>query len=44
MGLSTLGGVITPIIGYHRYPGKLSTGGYATIGGTLDVTVFVIAD
>lgn len=39
-----LGAAITPAVGYHPFPSKLTTGGYATIANTLDVTVFVIPD
>lgn len=30
---------ITPAIGWHRLPAEFATGLYATIGGTLDVTI-----
>lgn len=36
-----LNGVITPAIGFHRYPVVCPGGLHATIGGTLDVTFFV---
>jgi len=39
-----LGAAITPAVGYHAFPANLATGGYATIGATLDVTIFVIAN
>lgn len=36
-----LGGVITPAIGFHRFPANGVSGLHATIGGTaLDVTFF----
>lgn len=38
---TAMGGTITPAIGFHRFPAGFGTGGlYATIGATLDVTIF----
>lgn len=37
-----MGAAITPAVGYHRFPADMSIGGYVTITGTIDVTVFVI--
>ena len=36
----TLSGTITPAIGYHAFPADCQRGIIATIGGTLNVTVF----
>lgn len=42
-GGTVLSGTITPAIGFHRYPAIVSGAGlHATVGGTLDVTVFVV--
>jgi len=41
-GGTTLSGTITPAIGFHRYPMACPNGLYATIGGTLDVTLFYV--
>ena len=43
-GGTALSGTITPAVGYHAFPAIIGTSGYATIGETLDVTFFVIAD
>lgn len=40
-GGTSLGGTITPAIGFHRFPAIAPGGLFATIGGTLDVTIFV---
>ena len=42
-GGAVLNGVITPAIGFHRFPANYAEGGlHVTVGGTLDVTFFVI--
>jgi len=42
---TAISGTITPAIGYHRYPAQFtsSSGAYATIANTLDVTFFFAA-
>ncbi len=40
---AAISGTITPAIGFHRFPASCSTGCYATIGGTLNVTLFFAA-
>jgi hypothetical protein len=35
-------GTITPAIGYHRFPANCPNGLHVTVGGTIDVTFFVI--
>lgn len=37
---TTLSGTITPAVGYHAFPASCQRGIIATIGGTLNVTVF----
>ena len=37
---TTLSGTITPAVGYHPFPASCTRGIIATIGGTLNVTVF----
>jgi hypothetical protein len=37
---TAISGTITPLIGFHRFPAACTTGCYATIGGTLNVTFF----
>lgn len=39
-GGTALSGTITPAIGFHRFPCEIITSGFATIGGTLNVTLF----
>jgi S-formylglutathione hydrolase FrmB len=39
-----LGEATTPAVGWHNFPCGLSTGGYVTIGSTIDATFFVIPD
>ena len=41
-GGTVICGTITPTIGYHRFPANIPGGLHATIGGTLDVTFFVV--
>ena len=44
-GGTVMGGTITPAVGFHRFPARFGGGTpglHATIGGTLDVTVFYI--
>jgi S-formylglutathione hydrolase FrmB len=36
-----ISGTITPAVGWHEFPAGLSTGGYATLANTIDVTFFV---
>lgn len=40
---TALSGTITPAIGFHRFPAYCTTSCYATIGNTLDVTLFFSA-
>lgn len=35
-----MGGLITPAVGFHKYPAEFPNTAHATIGGTLDVTFF----
>lgn len=39
-GGTVLNGVITPAIGFHRFPADFPGGCHITVGGTLDVTLF----
>lgn len=39
-----LGGAITPAVGWHQYPFTLTTAGYVTITGTIDVTFSVLSE
>jgi hypothetical protein len=39
---TALNGTITPAIGFHRFPAACQGGLHATVGGTLDVTFFVV--
>lgn len=39
---TVLNGTITPAIGFHRFPAACKGGCHITVGGTLDVTVFVV--
>ena len=39
---TVLSGTITPAVGFHRFPASCPGGVHATIGGTLDVTFFVV--
>lgn len=41
-GGTVLAGTITPVIGFHRFPASCVGGLHATVGGTIDVTFFVI--
>lgn len=41
-GGTVLNGTITPAIGFHRFPADCPGGAHATIGGTLDVTIFAV--
>ena len=41
-GGTVLNGVITPVMGFHRFPATCQGGLHATIGGALDITVFVV--
>ena len=40
---TVLSGTITPAIGFHRFPAYCTSACYATIGATLDVTLFFAA-
>lgn len=40
---TTISGTITPAIGFHRFPAYCPSGAHATIGNTLDVTLFFAA-
>lgn len=40
---TAVSGTITPAIGFHRFPACLPSGCFATIGGTIDVTLFFAA-
>jgi hypothetical protein len=40
-GGTAVSGTITPAVGWHFFPAALPAGGYATIGGTLNVTFIV---
>ena len=37
---TAISGTITPVAGYSHYPAQCTTGCYATIGGTVNVTIF----
>lgn len=39
---TAISGTITPAIGFHRFPASCPAGLNATVGGTLNVTFFVI--
>lgn len=41
-GGTVLCGTITPAIGFHRFPAACPGGLHATVGGTLDVTFFIV--
>lgn len=41
-GGTTISGTITPAIGFHSFPACCPDGLYATIGGTLNVTLFYV--
>jgi hypothetical protein len=40
---TAISGTITPAIGWHIFPAHTPSGCYATIGATLDVTLFFAA-
>lgn len=40
---TVISGTITPAIGFHRFPAYCTSGCYATIANTLDVTLFFAA-
>lgn len=42
-GGAAISGTITPAIGFHRFPAYCTSGCYATIANTLDVTLFFSA-
>lgn len=42
-GGTAISGTITPAIGYHAFPAYCTTGCYATIANTLNVTLFFAA-
>lgn len=40
-GGTVMSGTITPAVGFHRFPATFGSGGlHATIGATIDVTIF----
>lgn len=39
---TVLNGTITPAIGFHRFPASCPGGLHVTVGGTIDVTFFVV--
>lgn len=41
-GGTALCGTITPAIGWHKFPASCPSGLHATVGGTIDVTFFII--
>lgn len=41
-GGTAISGTITPAIGWHNFPADCPGGLHATVGGTLDVTFFVV--
>lgn len=41
-GGTAISGTITPAIGFHGFPADCPSGCHATIGATLNVTVFVV--
>lgn len=41
-GGTVMSGTITPAIGFHRFPALCPGGLHATVGGTLNVTFFVV--
>ena len=41
-GGTVVSGTITPAIGFHRFPATCLGGAYATIGATLNVTIFYV--
>lgn len=41
-GGTVLNGVTQPAVGFHRFPANCQGGLHATVGGTIDVTFFVI--
>lgn len=40
---TVISGTITPAIGFHRFPAYCTSGCYATLGATIDVTLFFAA-
>ena len=41
-GGTVISGTITPAIGFHRFPAGVPAGLHATVGGTIDVTFFLV--
>jgi len=39
-GGTALSGTITPAVGFHSFPAACTTGCYATLGATINVTFF----
>jgi len=39
---TVISGTITPAIGFHRFPAMCTGGVHITVGGTIDVTFFVV--
>lgn len=42
-GGTVMSGTITPAIGFHPFPATCPGGLHATVGGTLDVTLFYVS-
>ena len=40
-GGAVISGTITPVVGWHNFPGSFVNGLHATIGGALGVTFFI---
>jgi hypothetical protein len=43
-GGTVMDGTITPAVGFNQFPAQISGGLHATVGGTIDVTFFVLPD
>jgi hypothetical protein len=43
-GGTVLNGTITPAVGFHQFPASAPGGLHVTVGGTINVTFFVIED
>lgn len=41
-GGTVISGTITPAVGWHAFPAGCPDGLHATVGGTIDVTFFVV--
>jgi len=40
---TAISGTITPAVGFHKFPAYCTSGCYATLGGTINVTFFFSA-